>query len=383
MPIYLAAKELGRLKGRFLLIAAVVALITTLVLFVAALAEGLGSGNKEYLEKLNADLIAYKSGVDLSVQTSQLDRPKAQDIRLVAGVKAVGQISASSASVILPGRTDNIGVSILGVEPGHPGEPPVVQGRQLSDLSAREVLIDRNTALRTNLKVGDAITLKTIQGTKEEFYDLRVVGITDGREFFLQPSVILPHLTWERIRPGVVNLNQSQMVSNIVAIQLDNPADWQAMKKKIETEVSDVQLADRVTAYSATPGYKEQQNTLDTQKYFALFIGALVVGGFFQIQTLQKVPQLGMLKAVGASNWTIALTLLLQIVLVTLLGVLFGTAASLALSLTFPPTLPIIFTGSAVVTAIVSLLLIGPVAGIVSIRYALRVEPLTAIGMTG
>ena len=44
MPIYLAAKEMWRFKGRFLLIASVIALITTLVLFVAALAEGLGSG---------------------------------------------------------------------------------------------------------------------------------------------------------------------------------------------------------------------------------------------------------------------------------------------------------------------------------------------------
>ena len=42
MPIYLAAKEMWRLKGRFLLIASVIALITLLVLFVAALAEGLG-----------------------------------------------------------------------------------------------------------------------------------------------------------------------------------------------------------------------------------------------------------------------------------------------------------------------------------------------------
>lgn len=345
MPMYLATKEMWRLKGRFLLIASVVALITTLVLFVAALAEGLDSGNKEFLEKLNADLIAYKAGVDLSVNTSRLNRPTAQEIRRVVGVRDVGQISASTASVVLPGRTNNIGVSILGVEPGKPGEPPVVEGRQLSDLNAREALIDRNTALRTNLKVGDTITLKTIQGMKEELHDLRVVRITDGRSSFLQPSVIMPHLTWERVRPGTVNLNQSQMVSNSVAVQLNNPADWEAMANKIQSEVSDVQLADRVTAYRATPAYKEQQNTLDTQKYFALFIGALVVGGFFQIQTPQKVPQLGILIAIGAANWTIALTLLVPIVLVTLLGVAIGTLASHALSFTFPPTLPITFTG--------------------------------------
>ncbi len=383
MPIYLAAKEMWRLKGRFLLIASVIALITLLVLFVAALAEGLGSGNREYIEKLNADLIAYKAETNLSVQTSRLNRPTAQEIRRVPGVRDVGQISSASASVVLPNNPTNVNVSILGVEPGRPGEPPVLQGRQLSDLSAREALIDRNTALRTNLKVGDTITLKTIQGTNEEFYDLRVVGITDGRSFFLQPSVILPHLTWERVRPGVVNLRTSQMVSNIVAVQLVNPGDAAAMAKTIAQQVSDVELADLKTAYQATPGYKEQQNTLDTQRYFAFIIGVLVVGGFFQIQTLQKVPQIGMLKAIGASNWVVALTALFQIVLVTILGVAIGTILSLGLSLTFPPTFPIVFTGTAVLAAVLSLLLIGPLAGVLSIRYALRVEPLTAIGLGG
>lgn len=383
MPFYLAFKEMWRLKGRFLLIAFVIALITTLVLFVAALAEGLGSGNREYLEKLNAELIVYKQGTNLSVQTSRLDRPTAQDIRRVPGVRDVGQISASTASVILPGTNANQNVSILGVEPGHPGEPPVTAGRQLSDLSAREALIDRNTALRTKLQVGDTITLKTIQGTQEEFYDLRVVGITDGRSFFLQPSVIMPHLTWERVRPGTVNVTKSQMVSNIVAVRLLNPADAAVMKTNIQNQVADVQVVDLQTAYTATPGYKEQQNTLDTQRYFAFIIGILVVGGFFQIQMLQKVPQIGMLKAIGASNIVVALTALLQIAMVTLIGVAIGTVLSLGLSLTFPPTVPIVFTGSAVIAAVISLLLIGPIGGLVSIRYALQVEPLTAIGLGG
>lgn len=283
----------------------------------------------------------------------------------------------------LPGTGANQNVSILGVEPGHPGEPPVIAGRQLSDLSAREALIDRNAALRTKLNVGDTITLKTIQGTQEELYDLRIVGLTDGRSFLLQPTIIMPHLTWERIRPGTVNVIKSQMVSNVVAISLLNPADAAAMATNIQNQVSDVQVVDLKTAYSATPGYKEQQNTLDTQRYFAFVIGILVVGGFFQIQMLQKVPQIGMLKAIGASNWVVALTALIQIVLVTLLGVGIGTVLSLGLSLTFPPTLPIVFTGSAVIAAVISLLLIGPLGGLLSIRYALRVEPLTAIGLGG
>ena len=77
---------------------------------------------------------------------------------------------------------------------------------------------------------------------------------------------------------------------------------------------------DLVTAYETTPGYKEQQSTLNTQRLFALLIGVLVIGGFFQIQTLQKVPQIGMLKAIGAPNRVVAVAAVTQIIAVTVSG---------------------------------------------------------------
>jgi putative ABC transport system permease protein len=119
---------------------------------------------------------------------------------------------------------------------------------------------------------------------------------------------------------------------------------------------------------------------LNTQRFFTLLIGVLVIGGFFQIQTLQKIPQIGMLKAIGASNTTVAVAAVLQIVAVTVLGVVIGTLGTLALSLGFPPTVPIVFTPNAVIAAVVSLLLIGPMGGLVSIRRSVMVEPLTALG---
>ena len=83
-------------------------------------------------------------------------------------------------------------------------------------------------------------------------------------------------------------------------------------------------MVDRVTAYEATPGYSAQQSTLDTQRYFALLIGILVIGGFFQILTLQKVAQIGMLKAIGASNLVVGAASVIQIIAVTVIGVSLG-----------------------------------------------------------
>jgi putative ABC transport system permease protein len=189
-------------------------------------------------------------------------------------------------------------------------------------------------------------------------------------------------LTFDEIKPkAVVDNKTTDLNSNVVAVQLDKPADSDAMIKRIENQVSDVQVIGLKTAYENTPGYSAQQGTLNTQRGFSLLIGVLVMGGFFQIQTLQKVAQIGMLKAIGTSNHIIAVAAVLQIMIVTFVGVAIGSLVSFGLSQTFPPTVPIVFTGNAAALGIASLLLIGPLGGMLSIRYALRVEPLMALGL--
>lgn len=383
MPFYLALKEIWRSRGRFILFSLVIALITVLVLFVAALAEGLGSGNREYIEKLNADLIVYQSNVDLSVNASRISVERLNELRRVEGVSAVGPIGTASAAAVFADGRKPLNVALIGVEPGLPGEPAAVSGQGLRSRRAKEAVIDRQLALRAGLKAGDTLTIKSIQDAKEQFYTLRIVGVTDNRQFSLQPSVILPLSTWDAIRPQAVigGVPGAELVANIIGVQVTNPAEAATVAQRIEAEVKDTVAVDRVTAYEATPGYSAQQSTLDTQRYFALLIGVLVIGGFFQILTLQKVAQIGMLKAIGASNLTVGLASIIQIVAVTVMGVGFGAAVTLLLSLGFPPTIPIVFAPSAVMAAVGSLLLIGPAGGLVSVRYSLKVEPLTALGL--
>lgn len=380
MPIYLAVIEMARNAGRFLLFSLVIALITTLVLFTNALADGLGQGNKEYIEKLNAELLVYKQGVDLSIGASRIDRNSLNEVRRVAGVKDVGTLSFAGASVVTSPNQKPLSVAMLGVEPGRPGEPPVLQGRQLNTSRAREAIIDRYVALRTGLKAGDPFQIKVIQGSKEQYFDMVVSGVSDGRQYSLQPSIVVPYLAFDEIKPGT-RVASSDFIANVIAVQLQDPSAVAAMKARLADEVPGIEIATRKQAYEAAPGYAAQQSTLGTQTAFVLVIGVLVIGGFFQIQTLQKVPQIGMLKAIGASNATVGLAAVAQIILVTVAGVLIGVAGTLLLSLTFPATIPILFSPNAVLLSVAALTLIGPLGGLVSVRYSLQVEPLTALGL--
>jgi putative ABC transport system permease protein len=384
---YLAVKEVWRNRGRFLLVALVIALITLLVLFIAALGEGLGNGNREYISKLDADLIVYQAKSDNLITASRLGRDRLAAVRRVDGIADAAMLGTSNVTLILPGDEEPLEeplkVAMLGVEPGRTGEPMVVQGRQLSTDLASEVIIDQNTAIRSNLLVNNTLTLRVTQGTRDEFFELRIVGIADGQQYGLQPSVFVPFFTWDRIRPkSEAEVNSLTSVGNVILVKLQDPAQLEQVSQRLVAQVNNIETATLTKAIQALPGYSAQQSTLNTQGGFTLFIGILVIGGFFQIQILQKVAQIGVLKAIGAANPVVAFSSIIQIVVITIIGVFIGALLSFLFSLTFPPTVPIVFNGTTSAIAIIALLLIGPLGGLVSIRYAVRIEPLKALGLS-
>lgn len=378
---YLAVKEVWRNRGRFLLVSLVIALITLLVLFIAALGEGLGNGNREYISKLDAQLITYQAKSDYLIAASRLDRGRLAAVRRVEGVADAGMLGTSSATLILNDKT--LKVAMLGVEPGHTGEPRVLEGQQLSTGLADEVIIDRNTAIRTNLKLGDSLTVRVTQGIQDEFFSLRIVGVTDGQQYSLQPALFVPFFTWDRIRPkSEAEVNSSNPIANVILVKLKDPAQTDLVSQRLTAQVDNIETATLKEAIQALPGYSAQQSTLNTQGGFTLFIGILVIGGFFQIQILQKVAQIGVLKAIGTANPIVAVASIIQIVVITVIGVAIGGLLTFLFSLTFPPTVPIVFNGTTSALAVIALLLIGPLGGLVSIRYAVRIEPLKALGLS-
>jgi putative ABC transport system permease protein len=389
MALFLSFKEVWRNKVRFLLFSLVIALITTLVLFVAGLAEGLAQANKQYLESINAQLLVFQEKVDLSVSASRLARSKINAVSRIEGVYDAGPVGFSSSALVavngeavqITGR-DNLGVSLIGILPGKPGAPDVLQGRNLTGNRGEDVLVDQNLVDRLGVGVGDILRLRSNQGDQDEFYELRVVGITRPLQNLYAPSIFLPYRTFDNVRPQPTTPSSTaEMTPNIIAVQLKDPSQIDSMAQAIMQQVDGVEVADIKTAYESLPGYSAQQGTLNTQQVFVLLIGILVIGGFFQIQVLQKVPQIGVLKAIGTANRTVAAAVVFQIILVTTFGVLLGGLVTLGLAFGIPPVVPIQFSGATVLLAIAALLAIGPIGGLVSVRLAISVEPLIALGL--
>jgi putative ABC transport system permease protein len=394
LPLHLAFKEIWRNKGRFFLIAVVVALITLLVLFTAGLAEGLGLGNREFISNTNTDLVVYSDKSELLIPGSRIGEGRIRDLRRIDGVQSVGAIAWSNVAIVLPDRAEPQKVALGGVLIGEPGEPAVVDGRQLSFKRGSEAIIDRSTAVRTGLKPGDPMVIRSLVGSREERYTLTVAGIAESNQYGLQPTVFVPHLTYEKIRPRVSDLADNEtpsVVFNVAFVKLNNSADAAQMATNIQTAIADgkniergadgVLAVDKKTAWENTPGYSAQQSTLGLQRAFTLLIGLLVVGSFFRIQAAQKIAQVGVLKAIGTGNGVIGVAALLQIFLVNAFGVAFGAALTYGLALAIPPVVPIRFDGASVTTAVGLMLLVGPLGGLVAVRALLQAEPLKALGL--
>jgi putative ABC transport system permease protein len=378
LAFYLALKEVLRNRGRFLLVSLVIALITLLVLFIAALGEGLANGNRQYIANLDAQLIVFLEKSDFIIPSSRLETNTVRTVRRMDGVADAGPIYTSNTEIV--SLEEPLKVSLLAVEAGRPGMPALLDGRDFRGGEARETVIDRNVALRSGIKVGDKIEIRSTQGVEDEFFSLDVVGLVDGQSYAFQPTIFVSAATWEKIRPqSEADMNSDTPYPNIIAVRLSDPSQVDVVRDRLIATVSNVEVTDITTTINNVPGYSAQQGTVQTQGFFTLLIGVLVIGGFFQIQILQKVPQIGVLKAIGSSNGVVGWASVIQIVVVTAIGVAIGGVFTYIFSLGLPPTIPFVFNGSRSLIAIALLLFIGPLGGMVSIIYAVRIEPLKAL----
>ena len=86
------------------------------------------------------------------------------------------------------------------------------------------------TSRLQHIQVGDEIVVKTTQGTKEETFKLRVVGRTDKRAYGLQPSLIMPILTWEKVRPQAAGaVNEGELTAEVTEIDAQSRAKLEAL----------------------------------------------------------------------------------------------------------------------------------------------------------
>jgi putative ABC transport system permease protein len=152
---------------------------------------------------------------------------------------------------------------------------------------------------------------------------------------------------------------------------------------EIPDAVPGVELGTKQQISDHIPGESEQNSTLLLIQVFLVVIAAGIIAAFFYIITLQKMPELGVMKAIGAGTSYLARSLVLQVFVLALAGVLIGISIADTLDLVIGGAVP--YSISATRMAVFGTLLLGTaVAGtLLSLLRIARVDPLDAINTAG
>ncbi len=359
----LALLEIRRRKLQFGFVTGVVALIAYLIIMVTGLGLGLYDAAGTALLNLNGDHLAYAANSNLSVIRSRLAEADVAEVRALPGAEAATPIGYVAAVIeYAPEETDT--AAIIGVIPGSFAEPEVVEGRPLD--GPDEILIDRSWARLAGTRVGDSLALPIGFQTR----NFTVAGIVDQGYFFFQPAMYVDLDSWQEL--NFQGDPADRPAASLVLLQgrdLDGlrGENWRVVTKE--------------DGFNNIEGVQAQQSTVDALRYMGLLIGAMVIGVFFYVITLQKVSLLGVLKAIGAPGSYLIVQGLLQVLIVCALGAVVAVGLALLTEATVlaSDAIPINFTTGAMTTASISVVIAGVVGSLLSARQVASVDPIIAM----
>lgn len=355
--MFLALRELQHYRFRSLLLGSIVALIAFMVFMITGLTRGLAQDSAALLIQTPAThFVTTKDAKGVFTQ-SFLSPADVQRVQNVAGQNAT-PLAQSFAS--LSNGTKQLSGVLLGVEPSSFMAPEVTGGQALST-STTGAVVDVSFQ-EDGVTLGDTLTLKPGGET------VRVIGFTEAARLNHQPVVFVTLERWQALHP------RTRGNVSAVALKTDDAA-----AKPIGT-LAGLGLQTRAQALQVLPGYKEEQGSLTMIQVFLVVVAAFVMAVFFYVLTLQKTPQFGLLKAIGASTRTLAGSLVTQMLLLTTVAVALAALITLGIVTVLPAGIPFALTPATLLAASALLIGVAALSSLLSLRSIAQVDPLIAIG---
>jgi len=372
--VFLALLELKAARGRFLLMGSVVVLVAALVGIVSGFTTGLGDDTVSALRRLPATHIAFSAGTD----SDQFARGLV-DRRTAAGWRAEKDTEATPLGVSLTrGTTDRgaeVDLAAFGVEPGAFTDPGAEQGRSLEAAGPDGVVVSRGL-LDDGVRIGDTLTIDRL-GVR-----LRVVGVTGRSSYGHVAAAYVTTDTWRRIRfttPGATT-RPGDLPHQYSAVALRLPADTSPAQLAAADHRHGTATVSLEDAFAAAPGYKGERLTMNSIQTFLFLIAPLVVGAFFAVWTIQRTPELALLRAMGASRRRLLGHTLAQAAVVVGAGTAVGAALASAVGLLVGEQVPFSLPAGTLGATMAAVALVGLAGSALTLRRVTTVDPMTLLG---
>ena len=230
------------------------------------------------------------------------------------------------------------------------------------------MLADRSFLRALNLDIGDTVIL----GYRLTTSEFRIVGEIDQGALSFQPTLYVLRSTWQTLRYGSSSLEQPA-----ASVVLLNGSGLPGTSGDGFTVVS------KSTAFNNIEGVSAQNSTVNALMAFGYIIGALIIGVFFYVLTLQKVGQIGVLKAVGASTFYVARQIIVQVLALALGGVVIAVPLAYLTNRALQQLsgqVPLAFTTNAFIITSIAMLLTSVIGAVFSLREVAKIDPIIALG---
>lgn len=364
--MFLAIRDLRFARGRFGLMAAVVGLLTLLVVLLSGLAAGLGDKSTSAVAGLSADHLAFASpapGQALSFDSSIVGTPALDAWRATPGVSDAALLGVSPGSLTAGSR--QLPVTVFGAATG---------GFLAPETLARqgEVVLGPELLAAAGVEDGSRVTIGGRQ--------FRVVaGAADAAFNHLRVAwVALPD--WDRLaghdRAADASAQSATTESGtVVALRTDSDVDLAAGDAAAGTTATTI-----TGAFAAIGSYTAENGSLTLIRVLLFAVGALVVGAFFTVWTIQRTPDLAVLKAIGATSRYLVKDSLAQAGTVLVIGAGTGALLATGLGLLASSAVPFIVSPATTVFPLTVTIVVGLVGALAAVRSIVKVDPLTALG---
>ncbi|MFG2695353.1 FtsX-like permease family protein [Kitasatospora sp. NPDC048407] len=366
--MYLALLELKAARGRFLLMGCVVLLVAALVGIVSGFTTGLGDDTVSALRRLPATHLAFSP----DTKSDQFARSLVPAETLTGWQQQPGVRATPLGVGITRGTTDRhteVDLAAFGVEPGSFLDPGAEDGQRLG--GDDQLVISRKLA-DEGVAIGDTLTVDRLG------IALKVTGITGRASYGHVPVGYVTTATWQRIRfttPGA-KTPAAELPHQYSAIALQaGTSDLAAADRELGTRT--VALDD---AFAAAPGYTGERVTMTSIQFFLYLIAPLVVGAFFGVWTVQRQPELALLRAMGASRRRLLGHTLVQAAVVVIGGTAAGAALASAVGLLVGTEVPFSLPGLALTATMGTVALAALAGAALTLRRVATADPMTMLG---
>ncbi|MBP9114730.1 MAG: ABC transporter permease [Acidimicrobiia bacterium] len=337
-----------------------IALIALMTTVLAGLATGLVNDGISGLRNLPMTHLALQEGSENSFSRSTLTD---KNLKPWKGVKSI-ETSKLGVSFFNAKTKDGqtIDVALFGVPQDSFLAP---DKRAKESLSGKPGIVLSEKSRIDGLKVGDYLT---IDGPDIK---LPILGFTYTGSYGHVPIAFTSLKTWQSLFYG----ENSKGRFSAIAIKAEDTSEFNSLDSEARTQVRT-----KEASYAGSPGYSAETATMTLIRSFLLIISALIVGAFFTVWTIQRTRQIGLLKALGASNSYVLKDALGQLILIVFLSTTIGVGIGVGLGSLVGDGAPFSLEPGSVILSNLLLAVLGIAGSLVAVRRIMKVDPIIALG---